>query len=96
MTQSAISPAFERENRLKRLRYQSWHRGCKETDVVLGNYCDAELAMLSDTELDLYEQLLNEDDWDIWQWVAYNTTPPNPEFLPLIEKLRIFRGYAAY
>lgn len=82
--------------RLKRLRYQSWHRGCKETDVILGNYCDQFLHTLSAEQIDLYEALLEEDDWDIWQWVAYGETPPKAKFIPLIETLRDFHAYASY
>ena len=84
------------ENRLKRLRYQSWHRGCKETDVVLGNYFDAHHEALSEDELDLFEALLNADDWDIWQWVAYDQAPPDARFLPIIERLRHFHEYASF
>lgn len=85
-----------RDVRIKRLRYQSWHRGCKETDVVLGNYCDAHLEGLSDAELDLYESFLEEDDYDIWQWIAYDKQPAKPEYGDLIDTLRHFRDYAAF
>ena len=85
-----------RDVRIKRLRYQSWHRGCKETDVVLGNYCDAHLEGLSDEELDLYEAFLEEDDYDIWQWIAYDKQPTNASYKELIHKLRHFRDYAAF
>jgi antitoxin CptB len=86
----------EREKRLKRLRYQSWHRGCKETDAVLGNYFD---VYSKDWDMDfitLYEALLEEDDWDIWQWVAYAENPPKSEFLPIIEKFRNFHEYRSF
>lgn len=85
-----------REKRLKRLRYQSWHRGCKETDVILGNYCDQYLDSLSDEEIDLYEAFLNEDDWDIFNWVAYDQWPENKAFHPLVQTLRGFRGFLSY
>lgn len=85
-----------REKRLKRLRYQSWHRGCKETDAVLGNYFDVHSHEWDDGFITLYEALLEEQDWDIWQWVAYDEAPPNPNFLPIIEKLRAFHDYASY
>ncbi len=82
--------------RFKRLRYQSWHRGCKETDVILGNYFDTHAADLTEDELTLYEELLDEDDWDIWKWVAYDIAPPKDKFLPLIERLRAFHEYASF
>lgn len=79
---------MSKETRLKRLRYQSWHRGCKETDVLLGNFCDHNIQKLNDVELALFEALLEEDDYDIWQWVGHNVTPSRPEYAPLIEQLR--------
>ncbi len=32
--------------RLKRLRIRSWRRGIKEMDLILGAFCDEELAGL--------------------------------------------------
>lgn len=56
--------------RRRRLYYRSWHRGCKETDVVLGHFADSALADLPDSKLDLYEELLEEQDLDIWNWLT--------------------------
>ncbi len=70
--------------RIKRLRYQSWHRGCKETDMLLGLYCDHYLPGLGDDALDRYEAFLNEYDADIWAWVAYKEPCPKQEYQPLI------------
>lgn len=62
------SPIFYDE-RLKRLYYQSLHRGCKETDFILGRFADQHLAQLTPEQLDLYENFLNQDDWDIYNWI---------------------------
>lgn len=59
-----------KETRLKRLLYQSNHRGCKETDMILGNFATKYLYKLSDAEIDIYEQFINEKDWDIYAWVT--------------------------
>lgn len=77
-----------RTRRIKRLRYQSWHRGCKETDMLLGLYCDTYLSRLDDEELARYEAFLNEYDADIWAWVAYNEPAPKPEYAQLIKTLQ--------
>lgn len=58
-----------KEIRLKRLLYQSLHRGCKETDMILGNFASQYLYKLTDAEIDLYENFINEKDWDIYAWV---------------------------
>jgi antitoxin CptB len=62
--------------RLKRLRIRSWRRGIKEMDLILGGFCDAELARLSEDEIALYEELLSENDHDLYQWVTGQVPPP--------------------
>lgn len=63
-------------NRLKRLRYRSWHRGCKETDIVLGPFADSALDGLDKGLVDRYEALLDESDSDIWNWLAGREDAP--------------------
>lgn len=58
------------ENRLRRLRMRSWRRGTKEMDLLLGPYADARLDGLSGEELEIYEQMLDENDQDLYLWVA--------------------------
>lgn len=58
------------EMRLKRLRMRSWRRGMKEMDLILGPFADTVLAALSDAELDNYENLLAENDQDLYLWVT--------------------------
>ncbi len=74
------------ETRLKRLRLRSWRRGIKEMDLILGRFADAKLAELPAEELDAYEALLEEPDWDLYYWVT--GAQPVPEaHAPLIAKI---------
>ena len=66
----------DREHRIKRLKYQSWYRGCKETDILLGNFARAELDNLSDAEIDAFEDLLGQNDVDMFRWLTRQATPP--------------------
>lgn len=77
------------DNRLKRLRYRSWHRGCKETDIILGNFADDRLETLDSGLLAVYERLLDEDDVNIWDWIS-GKTAPSEDYKPLIE---MFKAY---
>ena len=77
------------EIRIKKLIYQSWHRGCKETDILLGLYAKSNLEDLTDSELDLYEKFITEDDWDIYAWFVGKLESPS-EYLALIEKIKQF------
>lgn len=74
--------------KIKRLRYQAWHRGCKETDVILGQFCDEALDVMSDEELSVFETFLEEDDHDIWQWVAFSAPIPRADYAPIIQALQ--------
>jgi antitoxin CptB len=62
--------------RLKRLRMRSWRRGTKEMDLILGSFCDAQLPGMSDRDVAIYEDLLSENDQDLYQWVTGQAEPP--------------------
>ena len=53
----------------KRLSIKSWRRGTKELDLILGRFADNNLLRLEKDELDLYEQLLYNDDPLIYDWL---------------------------
>ncbi len=78
---------MEQESRRKRLLYRSWHRGCKETDIVLGQFAEENLGKLSPEQLDTFESLLDEQDWDIWNWLT-GKTMPNSKYLPLLDMMK--------
>ena len=82
------NPSLPRELWLKRLTYRSLHRGCKETDLVLGTYCTRQLESLNDTELALFEAFLDEDDADIWAWLTEKKPCAKVEYAPLLDRLR--------
>jgi antitoxin CptB len=83
----------------KRILYQSWHRGCKETDVVLGPFAEAFLPECSEADLALFIALLNEDDWDIWHWITHHPeATPGPHqsiFSRIFETLQLGKGNIA-
>lgn len=66
------------ENRLKRLQMRSMRRGIKEMDIILSRYAQARLAGMSAAELDLYDDLLSENDQDLYQWVTGQVEAPAP------------------
>ena len=63
--------------RLKRLRMRSWRRGTREMDLILGPFADANLARMTPGELDLYDQMLSENDQDLYQWVTGQANCPD-------------------
>ena len=88
------NPPIPRDLWLKRLTYRSWHRGCKETDLVLGTYCDQNIATLKAEELQRFEALLDEEDADIWAWLTGKTPCPKPKFAHLIAELQALKLHA--
>ncbi|MDH3668777.1 MAG: succinate dehydrogenase assembly factor 2 [Paracoccaceae bacterium] len=81
----------DRETRLKRLRIRSWRRGTREMDLILGPFADTRLAELNEAALDAYEQLLEENDWDIYYWIT-GARPVPEAHAGLVDILRIEAG----
>ncbi|MES2678053.1 MAG: succinate dehydrogenase assembly factor 2 [Pseudomonadota bacterium] len=71
--------------------YRSLHRGCKETDILLGVFAQNKINDLSDEELELYSQLILEDDAFIYDWILQKI--PTPEnYQNLIQNIRQFHN----
>jgi antitoxin CptB len=64
--------------RRKRLHFRSWHRGMKESDLILGRFANRHLEEFGEADLDLYEQLLEESDPEIFDWIT-GRVPLPPE-----------------
>jgi antitoxin CptB len=62
--------------RRKRLLYRSWHRGTRESDLILGRFAAAYLARLDDAQLARFETLIGCADADLLDWVAGRAAPP--------------------
>ena len=72
--------------RLKRLQMRSSRRGIKEMDIILGGFSRTGLLALLSADLELYEDLLEENDHDIYQWVTGQF--PTPErYLDLLSSI---------
>jgi antitoxin CptB len=65
--------------RKKRLLFRSWHRGTRESDLILGRFAEAHLAGFDEAQIDRYEALLCCSDAEIFDWVA-GRAPPPPEY----------------
>ena len=56
--------------RRKRLLFRSWHRGTRESDLILGRFAEAHIAGFDAGQLDRYEALLECADADLFDWVS--------------------------
>ncbi len=66
----------ELNTKIKRLVYQSFYRGCKETDIILGKFAKRYLHTFNNEEVELFEELLKIDDRDIFNWVSRKEPVP--------------------
>lgn len=76
--------------RRRKVLFRAWHRGMRETDLILGRFADATIAELSDGELDDFEQLLEVQDQDVLGWLLGDFGVPSEFDTPLFRKLCAF------
>lgn len=73
-------PGEKIETKRARLLYQSRKRGILETDLILSRFAQIYLKDMTLDELEEYDKLLDEQDWDIYYWVTKNEDiKPCPE-----------------
>ena len=77
------------EIKRKRLKMRSMRRGIKEMDLILKNFADRKLNSMSESELENFENLLLENDQDLYQW-STGQVIPKKEFVELIRDIKKF------
>lgn len=70
------------EARHKRLLMRAHRRGTREMDLILGPFAAAHLAGMSSDELDRFEALLDENDQDLYAWIAGRPDAADPSSGP--------------
>ncbi len=70
----------------RRLSLRSMRRGIREMDLILSEFAGRALRGLGDDDLALYDRLLEENDHDIYAWVAGSQTAP-AAYAPLIARI---------
>ncbi len=72
---------------LKKLFYRAVHRGCKETDFLLGEFTKKKLEELQN--LELFGEFLEENDWEIYDWILQKQKTPN-KYEKLVQEIQNF------
>ena len=80
----------ELENRRRRARFRSWHRGTREMDLVLGNFADAQIDTLNEDELAIYEDLMEAPDTELFKWVSGERPTPANYDTEIFRRIRAF------
>jgi antitoxin CptB len=76
--------------RRRRLLFRCRHRGIREMDFVLGRFADAQLAALTNDEMDELETWLDVPDQQMFAWVNGSEPAPPEIDSPLFRRLRDF------
>jgi antitoxin CptB len=90
---SQISSA-DLDPRRRRILFRSWHRGMRETDVLIGRFADAEIARMNEAELAELEDLLEVGDRDILGWLTGELDVPPAYDTDLFRKLKLFHSHS--
>ena len=70
----------------KRLIMRSMRRGIKEMDLILSDFARRRLGDFAADQLALYQDLLEESDLDIYNWVSGQSAAPE-RFAPLVSDI---------
>ena len=81
------------DTRRRRALFRAWHRGMREMDILLGRFADAELARLTEAEMDEFEQILEAIDRDLLAWLTGEAQLPAEFDGPLMRKLLAFHSH---
>jgi antitoxin CptB len=77
--------------RRRRAIFRAWHRGMREMDLIMGRFADAEIAQLSEAEIDFFEALLDVPDQEAFSWITGEVKPPPAFDTDLLRKIITFQ-----
>lgn len=79
--------------RRRKILFRAWHRGMRETDLIMGGFANAEIATLSEVELDAFEALIEVLDRDLLSWVTGEAQVPENYDTALFRRLKAFHHH---
>jgi len=62
-------------------------------DLLMGGFCDAQIGELTEIEVDEFEQLIDLQDHDLYQWIVGQAPLPTEVDTPFFRKLRDFHTH---
>ncbi|ESQ77061.1 succinate dehydrogenase assembly factor 2 [Asticcacaulis sp. YBE204] len=77
MTDTSDHPETDPQARLRKLSFRAWRRGFKEADIILGNFADDYLSVMTPSQLDTFEVLLEAPDHDLYGWIIERDPVPD-------------------
>ncbi|AZO81238.1 MULTISPECIES: succinate dehydrogenase assembly factor 2 [unclassified Bosea (in: a-proteobacteria)] len=79
--------------RRRKILFRAWHRGMRETDLIMGRFADAQIGALSEAELDEFERLIEVLDRDLLSWVTGEADVPENYDSDVFRQLKAFHQH---
>lgn len=79
--------------RRRKILFRAWHRGMRETDLIMGRFADAEIGAMSDGELDVFEGLIEVLDRDLLSWITGEAPVPANYDTEVFRRLKAFHNH---
>jgi antitoxin CptB len=73
--------------RRRRLLFRAWHRGTKETDLMIGHFVARHIASFTEAELDELEGVLELLDVDLAEWLTGRSPIPPEHRGPMLLRM---------
>ncbi|RKE84756.1 succinate dehydrogenase assembly factor 2 [Rhizobium sp. AG855] len=86
-----VRSSADLDARRRRILFRAWHRGIREMDLMLGQFCEAEIGQLTDEQLDELEHIMAEEDNDLVRYITGAETVPPHLQTPLFERIAALR-----
>jgi antitoxin CptB len=75
------------EARIKRLRWRT-RRGTRELDALFGGWLDERFAAADEAQRQAFDELLDVQDPDLWDWVMGHAKATRPDWQAIIDDIR--------
>ncbi len=64
-------------------------RGMLELDLILGRFAEKQLDLMTETQIDAFEELLTCIDPELYSWLMGQSTPTNRELAEIVEFIKL-------
>lgn len=79
------------ENTRRKLIFRAGHRGTKEMDLILGTFAMKNVPGFTLEEVAMFEQLLTQNDPDLYNWITGKEDVPSEAQSPIVDKLLAYK-----
>ena len=83
------------DERRRRILFRAWHRGTREMDLMIGRFCNSELAKLPESDIDDLERLMDAPDPDVFSWLSGELAVPLDYDCPVFHRIRVFHTHSS-